>query len=107
MGGYLTRSFIVPELREEMNKLYHEKSKEERPILDEQEMEIINRILLRSYQEGQKVIIRYWREGAQEVTGRITRIDMGKLTVTTDKQTKASIMLNDIISATDVGTPEL
>lgn len=100
MSSYLTRSFMFPELREEINKLYREEIRE-RPILDEQEMELINRVLVRSYQEGKEIVLRYWKDGVREVTGRVIRFDTEQITLVTNEKVMAIVLVNDIIDASD------
>ena len=72
-------SLMIPELREGLRQIFQEKVCE-RPELDEQEMERLNRLLTIAYQTGRPVLIRYWDDnGEQEAFGRVIRFDMGQI----------------------------
>lgn len=71
-------SIMIPELREGLEQWFNEEVKE-RPELDEQRMEEINRLLTQAWMTGRQVVIRYWDNGEQEVAGRIVWFEMGKV----------------------------
>lgn len=75
-------SLMIPELREGLNRLFQEDIRE-RPELDAQEVERLNRLLLEAYQTGRPVRIRVWADGEQEVCGRIVGYEMGTLRLKT------------------------
>lgn len=78
-------SIMIPELREGLNQLFKEEI-HERPELDEQEVERLNRMLTDAFRTGRQVVIRYWGDdGEHEVAGRISWFEMGTLRLVTDE----------------------
>jgi len=88
-------SLMMPELREGLRKLFKEEIRQ-RPELDEQELERLNRLLLVACRRGCAVRIRYWKDGEQEVCGRIAGLGMGTIRLMTDKG-KMEISVADIV----------
>ena len=76
-------SLMIPELRKELNRFFQEEMRE-RPVLDEQEAERLNRLLTVAFRKGYPVQIRYWDDGEKEVCGRITGFELGLLRLATD-----------------------
>lgn len=77
-GNKKWTSIMIPELREELRKVFAD-PQPERPELDEQEMERLNRLLTTAYHTGQPVRITYWADGEREMCGRIVWFEMGKV----------------------------
>jgi len=79
-GNKKWTSIMIPELREELKLLFQEEVVE-RPELDEQEIERLNRLLMAAYREGRVVRIRYWEDGECEVCGRIVMVGDGLIRI--------------------------
>lgn len=91
-------SLMMPELREGLRRLFKEETRE-RPELDEQEAERLNRLLLDAYRHGRVVRIRYWEDGERserEVCGRIAGFGMGTLRLVTEGG-KVDVPVQDIV----------
>ena len=101
-GNKKWTSIMIPELREELRKVFAD-PQPERPELDEQEMERLNRLLTTAYHTGQPVRITYWADGEHEMCGRIVWFEMGKLRIVGDNG-KTNINTNDIIRVDFLGT---
>ena len=94
-------SLMIPELREGLKRLFQEEVGE-RPELDEQEVERLNRLLIGAFRSGRPVQIRYWDEGVQEVCGYIVGVEMGALRLVTDAG-KVQVWMEHIV---DVKYPD-
>lgn len=90
---------MIPELREELKLLFQEEVVE-RPELDEQEIERLNRLLTVAFQSRLPVRIRYWDDGEEEVAGRIIWFEMGTLRLVNEER-KVHIEVNRILDVED------
>ena len=73
-------SLMIPELREGLKEIFTDPPPE-RPELDEQEIERLNRLLTVAYRTGRPVRIRYWEDGEKEAAGRIVWFEMERIRV--------------------------
>ena len=88
-------SLMIPELREGLKEIFTDPPPE-RPELDEQEIERLNRLLTVAYRTGRPVRIRYWDDGEREAAGRITGFEMEKIRLA-GIDGKTYINVNDVI----------
>ena len=88
-------SLMIPELREGLNQLFAEEI-HERPELDEQEIERLNRLLTVAFQSRLPVRIRYWDDGEREVCSRITGFGIGQIRLS-GEHGKMNINVNDVL----------
>ena len=88
-------SLMIPELREGLKEIFTDPPPE-RPELDEQEVERLNRALTHAFRSGQPVIIKYWDDGEREVCGRIIWFEMGTLRLVNEER-KVHIEVNRIL----------
>jgi len=88
-------SIMMLELRDRLRKVFADPPPE-RPELDEQEIERMNRLLMAAYQTGRPVRIRYWDDGEREVCSRITGFGMGQIRLS-GEHGKLNIHVNDVL----------
>ena len=89
-------SLMIPELREGLRRLFADPPPE-RPELDEQRIEELNRTLEQALRSGQRVTIKYWEEnGEREATGQIVWYELGKIRLA-NEDGKVHIDVNRIL----------
>lgn len=88
-------SLMIPELREGLEQFFAEEI-HERPEIDEQRMEELNRVLSAAFHSGQQVVILYWDDGEREVSGRIVWFEMGRIRLLSEDG-KVHINVNDVL----------
>ncbi|MBA9085082.1 hypothetical protein FHR92_001544 [Fontibacillus solani] len=73
--GLWEAKFILPEHREAIKSRRLEEKRKAWPVLDDQEIEILQQIFTKSYNEHRKITIRLFGEfDYREVTGGVTAV---------------------------------
>jgi YolD-like protein len=75
-GSIKWTSLMLPEHVELLKRIWSEDKKEVKPMLDEQELEMINRRTLEAYQNNEQICIQYYENGkTYEAQGIVTKLD--------------------------------
>lgn len=90
-GLWESSRMMLPEHKESIIRRQVEEGRKQRPILDGQEVELIERAIAESFREHRRITIRVWREnGDVELSGFVTIVQ------TYQKEIKLSIKQGEV-----------
>ncbi|QHS22528.1 YolD-like family protein [Virgibacillus sp. MSP4-1] len=85
-GNKKWTSLMLPEHVEELKKLWEDYEKEPMPVLDEQELEEMNRICVTACKQKQKVRVTVYQDGNRKTReGRIIKLNGQQQTIHFEK----------------------
>lgn len=87
---------MIPELREGLEQWFNEKVKE-RPDLDEQRIEELERLFTQAWKTGRQVVIRYWDDGERDIVGRIVRLSWFRRDLKNEKKAAGNLQTNKVL----------
>lgn len=86
-GSIKWTSLMLPEHVELLKSIWSEDNRIQRPLLDEQELELINNQIIEAYQDNQLITLTYYRNGKMvAISGTIQKVD----------QLKQKVLLKDL-----------
>ncbi len=90
----------LPEQAEYINKLIHEMNKVDRPILSEDQLNELNEILFRCFENKEVVSLNYYHDGyIYLVEGKIIKIDgIRKMIVIENNQKRDKFSISNIVN---------
>lgn len=95
------QGLILPEHKKLVNGYFERDNHVKKPLLDEDEIEVLERVLNGAYVFSNDVAIEYWRDGyTHQTTGQIEGFDSVKRSVKMEDGT--SLSFDDIINAYEV-----
>lgn len=94
-------SLMLPEHVELLKEMWRETEKVDKPILDPQELELMNEKLIKAYQEKLEIILTVYEDGLiNKCKGMITNVNVpqNQLSIDLKDDVKKLIDFNDIIA---------
>ncbi|MEN2464890.1 YolD-like family protein [Ornithinibacillus sp. FSL M8-0202] len=86
-GSIKWTSLMLPEHVELLKTIWSEDNRIQRPLLDEQELELINNQIIEAYQDNQLITLTYYQNGKMvAISGTIQKVD----------QLKQKVLLKDL-----------
>ncbi|MBS3679773.1 YolD-like family protein [Ornithinibacillus massiliensis] len=78
-GSIKWTSLMLPEHVELLKSIWSEDKRIQRPLLDEQELELINNQIIEAYQDNQLITLTYYQSGKMlAISGTIQKFDQLK-----------------------------
>lgn len=75
-GSIKWTSLMLPEHVELLKSIWNEDKKQTKPILDEQEIEVLNMQLIEAYQEKQRITVTYYKNHQLfTIEGQVIKLD--------------------------------
>ncbi|WP_010094532.1 YolD-like family protein [Ornithinibacillus scapharcae] len=75
-GSIKWTSLMLPEHVELLKSIWNEDKKIKKPVLDEQEIEVLNMLLIEAYEEKQPITITYYKNHQLlSIKGQIIKLD--------------------------------
>lgn len=101
-AGLWESKFILPEHKETLRRVSEEERRKQRPELDAQEIEIIERAIAEAFRERRRITLRIWGEFEDsELSGWVGTVQtyLREIKLTTEPGEWQWIKIEDILSA--------